>query len=112
MKAGRIILALLIALSVAVLPAAGGIAAVAKSTEMAEAAAMDDMDCCPHTANPCDKATNAACMAMCALNCFTVYGSAASAVVFPVHQARLSPALGTNPFNSRTGTPPFRPPRV
>ena len=31
---------------------------------------------------------------------------------FSSQQARLCPASATNPFNSRTGSPPFRPPRV
>jgi hypothetical protein len=121
MKVGRTILALLIALSVAALPAAGGSAVAAKSTKMSDtaamdgsdAAAMDDMDCCPHEPNPCDKAMDkSACMGTCALKCFTFGGSAVSIIIFPSHQARLSPALDTNPFNSQTGSPPFRPPRV
>ena len=113
MRVSRIVLALLIALSVAVLPAAGGVAAVAKSAEMAGTAAIDDMDCCPHTPNPCDKAMDrASCMATCALKCFTFGGAAESTVFFSSQQARLCPASATNPFNSRTGSPPFRPPRV
>jgi hypothetical protein len=113
MKVARVLFALLIALSVAVLPAAGGVAAVVKSTEMADVAAMDDMDCCPHKANPCDTAADrAACMAMCALNCFSFGGATVSTIIFPLHRARLTPAVATNPFNSRTGSPPFRPPRV
>jgi len=120
MKAVRTILALLIALSVAVLPVARGVAAVAKSTDMThmmtmgdgDAVAMDDMDCCPHQANPGDKMDKSACMAICALACFTLGGTAVSTVVFPSHQARLGPALNTNPLGSQTGRPPFRPPRV
>jgi hypothetical protein len=121
MKVGRIILALLITLSLAALPAAGGAAVVAKSTEMSDMAAMhdtdtavmEDMDCCPHQANPGDKAMDkSACMAICALACFTLGGTAVSTIVFPSHQAGLSPALNTNPAGSQTGHPPFRPPRV
>jgi hypothetical protein len=113
MKVVRIVLALLVALSVAVLPAAGGVGAVAKSTEMADTAAMDDMDCCPHKANPCDKAMDGcSSMATCVLKCFTFSGTAASTVIFASHGAQLSPAFGANRFNSQTGSPPFRPPRV
>jgi hypothetical protein len=121
MKVGRIILALLIALSVAVLPAASGVAVVAKSSAMSDMAAtdhqdmatMEDMDCCPHPANPSDKAMDEfACMAMCALSCFAFGGADVSAITFPPHQARLIWALATNPFNAQTGSPPFRPPRV
>jgi hypothetical protein len=120
MKALRTIFALLIALSVALLPAAGSLAAAAKSADMthmmtmgdADAVAMDDMDCCPHRTNPGDKTDKSACMAVCALACFTLGDTAVSTIVFPSHQARLSPALITNPFSSQTGRPPFRPPRV
>ena len=120
MKVGRIILALLITLSLAALPAAGGAAVVAKSTEMSDIAAMHDtdtavmgdMDCCPHQSNPGDKMDKSACMAICALQCFTLGGTTVSTIVFPSHQARLSPALNTNPLGSQTGRPPFRPPRV
>ena len=121
MRVGRIILALLIALSVAVLPAASGVAVAAKSIAMsdmaamdhADMAAMDDMDCCPHPANSSDKAMDkSACVAMCALSCFTFGGADVSAIIFPPHQAQLIWALATNPFNSQTGRPPFRPPRL
>jgi hypothetical protein len=121
MKVGRIILALLIAVSVAVLPVARGVAAVATSTDMthmaaigaADAAAMDDMDCCPHQPNPGDKATDkSACMAICALGCFTLGGTAVSTIVVQSQQARLSFALNTNPLGSQAGRPPFRPPRI
>jgi hypothetical protein len=120
MKVLRTIFALLIALSVAMLPVARGIAAVATSTDMTQmaamgdtdAAAMDDMDCCPHQATPGDKMDKSACMAICALACFTLGGTAVSTIVFPSHQARLSLALNTNPLGSQTGRPPFRPPRI
>jgi hypothetical protein len=51
-------------------------------------------------------------MATCALKCFTFSSTASLAIIFPSHIANLGPALETNPFNSQTGTPPFRPPRV
>jgi hypothetical protein len=118
MKVARTIFALLIALSVAVLPAASG--AVAKSSVMSDMAAMDhqnmvamdDMDCCPHPANPSDKAMDkSACMAACALKCFP-FGGAVSTIVFPSHQAPLIWALAASSFSSQTGYPPFRPPRA
>jgi hypothetical protein len=121
MKVGRIILALLITLSLVALPVAGSAVVVAKSTEMSDmaamggmdAAAMEDMDCCPHPTNPGDKAMDkSVCMAICALQCFALGGTAVSTIVFPFHQSRLSPTLNTNPFSSQTGRPPFRPPRV
>jgi hypothetical protein len=73
MAFARTILALVTALAVAVLPAAGGAAVNAKSyhaTEMTAAEPMDD--CCPHAANGCDKAAHeCTSMATCALHCFS-----------------------------------------
>jgi hypothetical protein len=114
MKVARIILALTIAVSVAVFPAASGVGSVMKSADTAaDMAAMDDMDCCPHKANPCDKAMDGcALMATCALTWLTLSDAASSLVIFPSRLAQLNPALGTNPFNPQTGSPPFRPPRV
>jgi hypothetical protein len=118
MNVVRIMFALLIALSVAVLPAASGV--VVTSAAMSDVAvdhqdmaAMDDMDCCPHQTNPGGKAMDkSTCMAICALSCFTFGGADVSAIMFAPHQARLIWALATNPFNAQTGSPPFRPPRV
>jgi hypothetical protein len=113
MKIGRIILALMIALSVAMLPAAGGGSAVMKSIDSTDMAAMEDMDCCPHKASPCDMAMDGcASMAACALTWLTFSDTASSPVIFPSRLAQLNPALGTSPFKSQTGIPPFRPPRV
>ena len=58
MNIGRTILALLIALSVAMLPAAGGASVAVKSGDATEMSAMEDMDCCPPKVNPCDKGMN------------------------------------------------------
>ena len=113
MKIGRSILAFLIAVSVAVLPAAGSIGTVMKPIEPVDmATTMEDMDCCPHMATLCDKAINGCSMATCALKCFSFAGALSSPIVFPSHVAQLNPVHGTNPFNSQTDSPPFRPPRV
>ena len=114
MKIGRIILALMIAVSVAVLPAASGVGPVMKSTDTAaDMAAIDGMDCCPHKVNPCDKAMDGcASMVACALTWLTFSDAASSPVIFPLHLAQLNPALGTTPLNPQAGSPPFRPPRV
>ncbi len=113
MQIGRTILALLIALSVAMLPAVGGAGAIAKSADMTAMAAMEDMDCCPHKTNPCDKAMDdCASMATCALKCFSFSATTLSDIVFPLRVASLSPLFGAQLFHSQTGSPPFRPPRV
>jgi hypothetical protein len=114
MSIGRTILALLIALSVAFLPAAGVAGVSAKSPESADLSAMEDMhDCCPPQANPCDKAMDGCgTMAGCALKCFSFAGSSFSIMEFPSTFAKLIVPFGHNPFSSQAGTPPFRPPRV
>jgi hypothetical protein len=110
MSIGRTILALLIVLSVAMLPAVGGARIIVKSADMS---AMADMDCCPHKANPCDKAMDdCASMATCALKCFSFAGTSFSNIVFPSSSAKLPASIAVNPFSSQTGSPPFRPPRV
>jgi hypothetical protein len=113
MKVSRLIFALLIALSVAALPVAGVVGAVVKPAGMTDVTPMDDMDCCPHKANPCDKAIDGcASMATCALKCFTFASAGASPVAFQLHLASLNPAAAAKPFKPQSASPPFRPPRV
>jgi hypothetical protein len=112
MNIGRTILALLIALSVAMLPAATGTNIAVKSTdvtEMADMAAMEDMDCCPHKAKLCDDCSS---MATCPLTCFGFSATSSSNVIFPSLVVTLSLLPGANAFHPQEGSPPFRPPRV
>ena len=84
MHLGRTILILLVALSVAMLPATGGAATSAKPADMSMSssvedmsASMDDMhDCCPHKKLPSEKAIDDCCssMATCSMNCFAFAG--------------------------------------
>jgi hypothetical protein len=128
MGIGRTILAALISLSVTMLPAAGGAAfkSTAKSTpmsssqdpmesqdamDMSAAGPMDD--CCPHPADPCDKAMGGCTsMATCALKCFSFAGSASSPPIYPRALANVLPLFESGPFRSQTSSPPFRPPRI
>ena len=119
MSIGRTILALLVSLSVAMLPAAAGAGVSAKSPHQADMSTTEDMsmpedmhDCCPPT-NPCDHAMdNCGSMATCALKCFSFAGTSASVIVFPAAFAKIIAPLEHNPFSSQTRAPPFRPPRV
>jgi uncharacterized membrane protein len=113
MSNGRTILALLIALSVALLPAAGGAGVSVKSPAPAGMSAMEDMpDCCPQKADPCEKAMdNCGTMATCALKCFSFVGTS-SVVVFPSTFASMTIPSAVNPLSSQTVSPPFRPPRI
>jgi hypothetical protein len=119
MHIGRTALALLIALSVAMLPATGVVGPAAKSMDMpgmagmTDMSGMEDMDCCPHGAIPFDKSMNGCtCMAMCALTCVSFAEAAWSPVIFPSRAAELTQAFEVNSFSSLAGSPPFRPPRV
>jgi hypothetical protein len=113
MSTGRTILALLIALSVAMLPAAAGARASVKPTDMSATSTMEDMDCCPPMTNPCDKAMDGcASMATCALKCFRTATTSFSNIEFPSISAKMPASIASYPFSSLTGSPPFRPPRT
>jgi hypothetical protein len=112
MSIGRTILALLIALSVAMLPAAVGSGLGIKSADMTEMSSMEDMDCCPHKANPCDQMDGCTSMAACALHCFSFLGSASLPFAYPLALANRMPVLQDGNIHSQTSSPPFRPPRV
>ena len=115
MRIGRTILALLIAVSVAMMPAAAGAGIGAKSPP-AEISAADmpavEGNCCPHKANPCDRADDCGTMATCALKCFSFAGTSLSTIVFPSKFAKIAVPFAGDSFLSQTGRPPFRPPRV
>ncbi len=114
LRIGRTIFALLVALSVATLPAAAGFAAGGKSMDVVTASGMTP-DCDHHQA-PSDKThktmDDGACMAACAVGCFNVTATGLSDFSFssPVSTA-LKPVLADPHVASRMGSPPFRPPR-
>jgi hypothetical protein len=132
MGIGRTILAALISLSVTLLPAAGSIApnstpqstpksppmstsqdpmATHDAMDMSAAGPMDD--CCPHPADPCDKAMGGCTsMATCALKCFSFAGSVSSPLIYPRALANVLPLFESGIFRSQTSVPPFRPPRI
>jgi hypothetical protein len=112
MAFARTILALLIALSVAWLPAAGAAAFKFKSQEMAEMSASEPMDCCPSAADPCKVMPDCASMAACMANCLGYAGGESSPLVYPMALAALMPVFESGILHSRATSPPFRPPRV
>ena len=113
MSIGRTIVALLIALSVAILPAAASAGMTVKSPDAAGIYLTEDMsDCCPHKVSPCEKAMDdCGAMAACALKCFSFLGTSAG-IVFPSAFAKMTASFAANPFSSQAGSPPFRPPRA
>jgi hypothetical protein len=126
MSIGRTTLALLVSLSVAMLPGAAGVGASSKAPDRAGSSMTEDLsmaepmsmtedmhDCCPPVANPCDHAMDkCGTMATCALKCFSFAGTSSSIVVFTAIFAKMIGPLEHHPFSSQTGAPPFRPPRV
>ena len=118
MAFARTILALLIAASVALLPAAGaaasGLAALGlQSQDQAEMTASDPMhECCPPAANPSDKCMDCASMTTCALKCFSYTAGPSSPLAYSVTLADRMPLPQGVGFRSQTSSPPFRPPRV
>jgi hypothetical protein len=114
MALARTILAVLIAASVALLPAAGGAAFKLQPSDAAEMSAAEPMhDCCPPDANPCGKAMdNCGSMAACALKCFSFAGGTSSLLQYPLTPAGLMPLFESDGFRPQTGSPPFRPPRI
>ena len=115
MRIGQTILAMVVALSVATLPATAGFAASSKTMEVSASETVPD---CGHDHHaPSDKtqkaANDCASMAGCALKCFNFIGVTFSgiALLSPVG-ATLEPLRVNDRVLSRTGGLPFRPPRA
>jgi hypothetical protein len=116
MHIGRAIFAVLIGLSVAMLPATIGIAAgVATATAVSASQTMPD---CDHHHNapasqPYKAINGGTCIAGCALSCFGFTATEYSGISFssPV-SAALKPLGVSRNISSQMGSPPFRPPRA
>ena len=128
MSFARSAMAILLAISVAMLPVAGNamlrasgtdMSAVAPPGDMSAMAATDemsatdmDMDCCPHQADHSGKATDSCTVrAACGLCCGIAFSSH-PAIVFSFVPAVLGRSFLTYAYRSLPGHPPFRPPRV
>jgi hypothetical protein len=113
-RLGRTIFAVLIGLSVALLPATTGFAAGVTPTTESSAVAMPDCD--HHHNAPAGQTHKAihggACMANCALSCFSFAATGYSAIALsPPVSDTLKPARVSDSISSLMGSPPFRPPR-
>jgi hypothetical protein len=115
----RTILAVVISVSVAVMPAAAGAMPVAKSSpngisELAPFATMPDD--CQHHASPghhgSKAADDCASMAACAVKCFNYAGTDLPGIALVPTASRLQPVAAGGVVASKIGSPPFRPPRV
>jgi hypothetical protein len=107
----RALFVAVVALSVAALPVASGMARAAMTHDASLAA--PQTDCCPHH-EPCEKKTNdCGSVAGCALKCFNLTGIIVSgAVSKPNAEALARPALLSLGLNSNPTAPPLPPPRV
>src|SRR5712691_1729507 len=109
---GRTIFALLICVSVAMLPVAGGIAAPADASSISEVV-ISAHDCCDHDGMPVDKMMkDCQAAAGCASKCFSLCGVVFSSPMTHPRVTGAEPSFATENFGSQTGNPPFRPPRV
>jgi hypothetical protein len=120
MNVARAILAFLIAVSLAAVPAAAHAGMAVKPMHASamdhmaaeDMSAMDDMDCCPHKTDTSHKMVDdCAAMAGCVL-CTGFLGAAPSSLNFPLLLATRAYSSPSDPLPSLAGSPPFRPPRI
>jgi hypothetical protein len=127
MRFVRTILAMVIALSVAMLPAAGSATSMISSTAQAASevaptkiampsemsAAMDE--CCPDQAKkalPCGQSSDQCPMAFCAAQPVSMASAAIFHFDFPILAGHPLPIPADQVVSLHSGSPPFRPPRV
>jgi len=114
MALARTILAIVIALSVAALPATVGCVSVAKSSPQTVQSAMPD-DCDHHGSSPAhgSKAMDdCASMGLCAIKCFNYAGTVLPFLMFAPTRSAPQPVATGDLVVSLIGSLPFRPPRV
>jgi hypothetical protein len=114
-RIGQTILAIVVALSVAMLPAAGGFAAGSKTMEVSAPEAMPD--CGHHHHAPINKTqksmNDCASMTGCALKCFNFTGVTFSGIAFSsLTGAALDPIRVSDDIPPQMDGLPFRPPRI
>lgn len=118
LRIGRNIFVLLVALSVAMLPAAIGAASATTNGKTMDASVSATMPDCDHHhhVGPSDTTQKAiddgACMANCTLACFGFPTPRFSSLTFLLATSTVLKAVRTNThISSRVGNTPFRPPR-
>ena len=112
-RIGRAILAVVIALSVAILPATAGFAAGGNTAEVSASALAPDCDHHHDIPNNTTQKSKDGCVAGCALKCFTTAVVSFSSLVFSSSPSvAVEPVRMESKVTSRIGNPPFRPPRA
>jgi hypothetical protein len=107
----RTIFVAIVALSVAALPVASGMARAAMTHDMSFASG--EGDCCPHD-RPCEKKTNdCGSMAGCALKCFNYSGYVTASLAVVVMSSALERSTLFVPgLPAPSDNPPLPPPRI
>jgi len=101
----------LIALAVALLPAARGAASMPPDAGPPGLAVAEPMhDCCPDEADPCDQGAKH-CAFMTACVCFSFTAASYWQLVLPASAAASVPLPASAALPARAVGPPFRPPR-
>jgi hypothetical protein len=113
MALARTILAVLIAVAVAILPALAGAAFKLPAAGIAEMSVAEPMhNCCPDESNPCDRQVqDRTCMATCVLNCFNFWSAPFTYLTLPPTDLTAVSLPATAALQARAVGPPFRPPR-
>lgn len=110
MATARTLSALLIALSIALLPVASAAARIATSAEMSMP---DGGDCCPNAVQPCDM-TKDGCLSMaaCGLLTSTLSEPALLAIAFPPIASIVLLLPVSDVLDSGASGPPLHPPQI
>jgi hypothetical protein len=126
MRIFRIMMALVIALSVAMLPTAGSAVSIVNPASQDASDAMSvskdmimasDMsgamdECCPDHAKPCDQPTHQCPLACCMVQPISLAGVAAFHLNSPIVAGNPLPIPVDQVVALHSGSPPFRPPRI
>jgi hypothetical protein len=109
MAIARTLSALLIALSVALLPVASAAVPAPAETSMSEG----EHDCCPNTVQPCGM-TKDGCLSMaaCGLLTSTLSGPAVFAIKLPLVASSVLPLPASDALDSQASGPPLHPPQI
>jgi hypothetical protein len=113
MRVGRTILALLVALSLALLPLSRPFAMASDETTAATEAVASQDHHCDHDGMPGDRGMkDCQASADCAAKCANAYAVVFSGVMIPAPIGGMESSFISNPFHSLPASPPYRPPRI
>src|SRR5262245_57701406 len=114
MTIARAIFAFVIVLSVAVLPATGGVAVAGHPAAAPVVHCTHDMTNSSGQHGPLDHKMKRDCadMVACSIHCFDIYGPVNTNLDLTIFVATIEPSFPAHTFLPQMGHPPFRPPRA